>query len=418
MRIGRFTPWLLVATLTVAGAAAAAGYGLTAPKRYRATAQLLVAPMPAGDPTFAGLDVLRDVADKPRAAASASVLVRSSQVADSVRTQLGLRTSVSSLLSDVRAHPAGDSDVVDVVAESAGGAAAAQLANAFVDAFIAQRTTTFQSQLASAIARDVSLQKVAGTGSEQSELGRRLALLRSFQGQPDPTVRRAASATAPASAAWPVVWRLVLIGAGIGLLAGALVSLVVVSARRRGVHGPQYSRGMSDRAVEALVQRLEQRLAARESSLAVRERELQAKIDELRGLEQERSSRAAEPEAELDGDLRRREAELAARERALADRVAAVQERELALARAQAKPAGPAEQPAPVSAPAPPTVVSGAFNVDRIERLLEERGGSYPDRLDEWQSTLFFLREYAEPDGTLPGSFDWLVQDTFGPLLA
>jgi len=42
---------LMVVTLTAAGAAAAAGYGLTAPKRYRATAQLLVSPVPATDTT-------------------------------------------------------------------------------------------------------------------------------------------------------------------------------------------------------------------------------------------------------------------------------------------------------------------------------------------------------------------------------
>ena len=50
-----FRPWLLVLTLTAAGAAAALGYGLTAPKQYRATAQLLVSPVSAADPTFAGL---------------------------------------------------------------------------------------------------------------------------------------------------------------------------------------------------------------------------------------------------------------------------------------------------------------------------------------------------------------------------
>ena len=44
MRVPRFTPWLLVLTLTAAGAAAALGYGLTAPKRYRSTAQILATP--------------------------------------------------------------------------------------------------------------------------------------------------------------------------------------------------------------------------------------------------------------------------------------------------------------------------------------------------------------------------------------
>ena len=69
-------PWLAVATFAAAGAAAAAGYALTAPKHYRATAQLLVSPVPANDTTFTGIDVLRDSGGKRTAAASAAALVR------------------------------------------------------------------------------------------------------------------------------------------------------------------------------------------------------------------------------------------------------------------------------------------------------------------------------------------------------
>src|SRR5690348_8758026 len=97
MRMQRFTPMLLAATLTVAGAAAAAGYGLTAPKRYDATAKLLVTPVAASDPTFAGFELLRD-------ASSAAALVRTPEVATAVRTQLGLHRSVSSVLHDVHTH--------------------------------------------------------------------------------------------------------------------------------------------------------------------------------------------------------------------------------------------------------------------------------------------------------------------------
>ncbi|MGN6799566.1 MAG: Wzz/FepE/Etk N-terminal domain-containing protein, partial [Gaiellaceae bacterium] len=43
---------LVLIVCTAAGAAAAAGYGLTAPKRYRATAQVLVSPVSPSDPTF------------------------------------------------------------------------------------------------------------------------------------------------------------------------------------------------------------------------------------------------------------------------------------------------------------------------------------------------------------------------------
>ena len=465
-------PWLLVLTLTAAGAAAALGYGLTAPKQYRATSQLLVSPVSAADPTFAGLDVFRDVPGKASAAASAAVLVRSPQVADAVRAQLGIRRSRDSLLSDVHAHVVDGSSVVDVQVDDASPTSAAQLANAVVDGLIAQRTAGFQSQLTSVIRRDGELLGKGDPGPQATELARRLAVLRTFQGQPDPTLRRAATATAPSAASWPDLAALVPVGAGIGLAAGALCFLLLALTRlRRAGESPAYSRDMPDRAVEALVDRLEQRLAGRESALAARERDLQAKIDELRALE-------GRPLPD-DADLRRREAELAERERALAERVAAVTQRELAAARAAASASrelddtelsereraleeriaavtqrelavaraaaahardevelaererqletrwaerGPraaaaaprAPEPAPGRGQGEPP---GLFNLGDLERLVAERGGAHPDRLDEWESYLQVLRDYAEPDGRLPGSFDWLVQDTFAPLL-
>src|SRR3954471_15044688 len=94
----RLVPWLAVLTLTAAGTAAAVGYGLTAPKRYRATAQLLVSPVAVNDPAFTGLDVLRDSGGTRTAAATAAALLRSPQVADVVRADLGLARSRDSLL--------------------------------------------------------------------------------------------------------------------------------------------------------------------------------------------------------------------------------------------------------------------------------------------------------------------------------
>jgi capsular polysaccharide biosynthesis protein len=407
MRASRLTPWLLVATLTAAGAAAAAGYGLTAPKRYRATAKILVSPVSAGDPTFAGLGLLRDANGRHTAAASAASLVETPQVADAVRAQLGLRRSSTSLLDDVSAKVAKDSDVVLVTGDDSSRVGAAQLANAFVDALIAQRNSSFQSQLASTVQRDTQLLAAGSAGPQTAELARRLAVLRSFQGQPDPTLRRASTAIAPTSASWPNLLQLVLTGAGAGLAAAALLALALALVRRRG---PAYHRPV-DSTSEALVDRLEQRLAARESALAARERDLQARIDELRALE----GRPAD-----DSDLRSREQELAERERALAERVAAVTRRELAVARAaaaQATQPEPAPQPASPPAPVAAAAGDGAYNLTTLERLVQDRGGAHPDRAEEWDSYLYFLRDYAAADGSIPPSFDALVEETFRPLL-
>jgi capsular polysaccharide biosynthesis protein len=412
MRSPRFTPWLIVATLTAAGAAAALGYGLTAPKEYRATATMLVSPVSASDSSFAGLDVFRDASGRRTAAESAAALVKTPQVADAVRTQLGMRRSTGSLLAAIDAHVVHGSDVVEVTGRDSSGASASQLANAFVDALIAQRTSGFQSQLTSAIARDEQLLQATGPGAEANELARRLAVLRSLQGQADPTLHRAATATAPTDASSSKVWELVLLGAGIGLAAGAAVALALALVRRRStsvydppmaqpVAQPTVEPGSDDAAAEALVERLEQRLAARESALAARERDLQARIDELRAIEAERP------------DLDARERELDERERGLEERVAAVTKRELAVARvAAARP-----EPPPAAPTAPRVQANGGFDLGILERLVEERGPSHPERLEEWQSYLFFLRDYAAADGTLPHSFDALVEETFRPLL-
>jgi hypothetical protein len=436
-------PWLALVTLTAAGAAAAAGYGLTAPKRYRATAQLLVAPVSPSDPTFAGLDVLRDTGGKRTAAASVAVLLRSPQVLDAVRAQLALKRSRSALLDALDAHAVDRSDVVAVTAEDTSPRGAAQLANTFANALINQRNAAFQSDLANAIRRDEQL-VARGAGAA---VRTRLATLRSLQARPDPTLRVAAQAVPPTSSSWPNLAELIGIGAAIGAGAGALVALALLFVWRRGARRPgEYDRPVPDDAAEKLVDRLEQRLAARESALAARERDLQAKLDELRNVRAEA--------VDSDAALARREEQLTGRESELGRRVEAVTKREVELARRASKLAAkerdltakereladrereleeaerelaerPAPPPEPVPAPAAlPQPASGevdgegAYNLLALERLVEERGGEFPDRVEEWTSYLFFLREYASSDGTVPASFDWLIQDTFSELVA
>lgn len=59
----------------------------------------------------------------------------------------------------------------------------------------------------------------------------------------------------------------------------------------------------------------------------------------------------------------------------------------------------------------------GSCSVDFLERLVDTAAADFPRRADEWRSYVFYLREFAEPTGLLPASFDALVWDVFGPLL-
>jgi hypothetical protein len=434
-------PWLAVITFAAAGAAAAAGYALTAPKHYRATAQLLVSPISASDTTFTGIDVLRDSGGKRTAAASAAALVRGPLVADAVRALLGIRRSRDSLLNALDAHVVDSSDVVAVAVEDTSANGAAQIANAFADTLVNQRTATFQSELAGVVRRYTGL--LAGmtnaerAGPSGAELARRLTVLQSLEGQQDPTLKHAGQATAPTSSVWPDVPKLTGLGAAIGAVLGALVALLILAFRRLGGRaGAGYDRAMPDDDVlEQVVSRLEGRLVARESALAARERDLQEALAELK------AAQPAAAEAPDDSDLVRRE-------RQLEQRVAAVTKRELRVARraaeveTRAKKLGrraveppptpvklePVEPepvrvepppPAPVeAAPAPAPAANGRYNLLTLEKLVEERQHEFPDRADDWTSYLFFLREHAAADGTVPATFDWLIQDTFAELVS
>jgi hypothetical protein len=66
----------------------------------------------------------------------------------------------------------------------------------------------------------------------------------------------------------------------------------------------------------------------------------------------------------------------------------------------------------------PQAVPEDGWNLNRIERLVEEHAAANPARADEWRYYLLYLREFAEINGALPRSFDWLVLDAFGDLLA
>jgi hypothetical protein len=115
-------------------------------------------------------------------------------------------------------------------------------------------------------------------------------------------------------------------------------------------------------------------------------------------------------------ELETRAEELEARAEELARRADELEER--------TAPAAPPELRAePVAfAPAASNVATlprrpGRWNLNELTRVVEERGPEFPDRQDEWQSYLFFLRSYAEPDGTVPASFDWLIEEQFGEIV-
>jgi len=173
--------------------------------------------------------------------------------------------------------------------------------------------------------------------------------------------------------------RNVLIGALVGLLLGA--AAVSLLDRGEGVAAAASSAGVSPEAAADL-QRREKSLEQRVERVTARERE-----------------------------LARRAGELAARQRELDERDATKPEPE-----PPPVPADPTPPPEPVEAgPAVPT--GGHWNLQDLVRLVEGNSDASPDQTEEWRRYMFFLREHAAADGSLPAQFDGLVNDVFGDLL-
>ena len=127
--------------------------------------------------------------------------------------------------------------------------------------------------------------------------------------------------------------------------------------------------------------------------------------------------------------LAKRAGELAARERALEERVQSLEAREAApptpaepaaaqvvVAEARPEPE-PEPEPEPTPVPMDQALPRSGLRLDELERRVHERGADFPDRLENWNSYLYFLREHASIDGTLPAVFDGLIAEVFADIL-
>jgi capsular polysaccharide biosynthesis protein len=313
--------WLVVVTVGALGMGLASLYSVTTPVSYRATATMLVSPVPASDPTFLGIDVLKNDGGRQGAAATAARLVTTPKVAEAARARLGL--SLSDVLRSVSAHAVGRSSAVAVTATDQDPARAAQLANAVVEATIAARDARFQSEVTSAIVRlstqlDALPADQRSTGIGQS-LQDRIVSLQALVGAHDPTLRHASNAVTPSSASWPKPRLLALFGALVGIGLGALI---VAAAAIRPALENWSQRRESRRANEAAtaLHERDRLLASREEALAARQEDLAREAAE----QTEELERRAEALVEQESEQDRRAASLAAAEAELERRAEAV----------------------------------------------------------------------------------------------
>jgi len=158
---------------------------------------------------------------------------------------------------------------------------------------------------------------------------------------------------------------------------------------------------------------VERRLKQRVDEVTKRERALARRAGELAKREAGVEQRRGELD-QLEARLKQRDAELGETEQQLAARVGeiAASQKELEVR----APEPPPPPPEPVTAPVQATR-AGSWNINDLQRTVDSQSGATPEQKEEWTSYLFFLREHAASDGSLPRQFDGLVEDVFGALL-
>jgi hypothetical protein len=419
--------WIVAALVLALAVGAAVAYTYAAPKRYDAISRVVVHPVPAGENTYAGIDVLRDAQDEARTMSTAAAYFETPDVVAAAADALGMSAD------DVRDHldvrPLTGSNVLQVVGKDENARRAAEIANAVRQAGIAQRTARFQAQLAAV------LDKVGKLGSVEAR--RRVVDLRTLQGRPDPTLETLTVATAPAEAAWPDAGVVIPAGIGIGLGLAALILLLPPLLRpRRAVVDEEHEQDLADR---------EQALERRSQAIAQRERELATAVEEARAATADEGrlalrigevTKREQGMARQAAELKQREQTLEQREQALAERAASLQERERQLLARDAGLDARAhelntraekfvqlerdleERETVPPEPEPPSVHHpGGWTMQDLDRAVTQHADAYPERVEEWRYYLHFLREHTDVDGRLPATFDVLVDETFGDIL-
>jgi len=182
-----------------------------------------------------------------------------------------------------------------------------------------------------------------------------------------------------------------LVGALVGLLLGSAAMFLLASGERQVVAG-----GGDDESSRERERLLEQRL----QGVAARERALADRAGKLAAREQKLETRAGE---------------VAAAERDLAARRGELE----TLASAQSPPPPTPEPVSPPKAEAEPAVPTraGTWNLYGLQRAVDAYASATPEQAENWETYLYFLREHASSDGSLPRSLDPLITDVFGDAL-
>lgn len=217
--------WIVLCTL-VAGVAAVA-WSSNRPKQYTATAGLLFQSSQVPDQLF-GSTVVAPATDPNRTAATDVQLVGLHVVASLTASTLHSQLTPAAILGKIQVQGGGQSDVVNVSATDHSPQLAAMLANAFASQFVKFRRDADRASVDGALkVVDAQLAAPRTSPSQRSDLQSRatqLSILKQLQTGGVQLVQPAVTPTSPSS---PQVRRDGALGAGLGILLGIVVALMM-----------------------------------------------------------------------------------------------------------------------------------------------------------------------------------------------
>jgi len=229
--------WLLILTIVVVSVGGAAISSMTAAKKYKAEATMLVSPVGEGDATFTGIAVIKESGGLTSGVLTAARLIRTPQVAEGVKTRYGFRMSRSALLGSIEVKPVSQSSIIALVATARSPETAAAIANDFATELIRQRSTRFEVAIEGQIdrlrARLATLTAAQRLTPSAVDLQSRLSELITLSGGGDPTLDLASPAVPPTHASWPRPKLSIAVALLVALLlgTGAALALEVFNPR-------------------------------------------------------------------------------------------------------------------------------------------------------------------------------------------
>ncbi|MDX6582322.1 MAG: tyrosine-protein kinase [Solirubrobacterales bacterium] len=214
--------WLVIGIVALTTAAAVL-YVVTANPTYQAEADMIIFPASGSDPALIQLPLIRESPDPTRDVETAARLILNNETAARVKAKLNSPLTPEQLLEKVTAEPVATSNIVAIIATADTPEEARDLANAFADATVAERTAELHAYI------DKILPGLEAQVQDQPspELEQQLAQLRTLRESEDPTIQVQTKATLPTGPATPRKKLSIAIGILAGLILGVAAAFAV-----------------------------------------------------------------------------------------------------------------------------------------------------------------------------------------------